>query len=252
MEWFKEKKLVLKVFIICRLFKGYILDGIPSLIELEEGEPKNVTALKNILSRGNEEFVSVLVHLSISDEQLIRRRAGQWLDPKTNILYSGAQVAYSRKRITEGWSEGPDDEAEAEDLYFKSTKVEIDEEEDEENEDKPIEQEKDIFRNRTTWPILSEEILNRLIKRPEDDPNNVAEQLNNYSLNEKWINQLRNDCFDPLNIINIDGSDHPDAILKNLLTRIDLLGLGVYRAPEIKILSQPEGGFRGNNFELIH
>lgn len=219
-------------------------------MELEDGEPKNISVLKDILSRGNQEFVSVLIHLSISDDQLIRRRAGQWLDPKTNLLYSGAQVVYSRKRISQGWNEGPDDEAEAEELYFKATKVEVEDDEDENegNEDKPVEQEIDIFRNRTTWPILSEEILNRLIKRPEDDPSNVAEQLKNYSTNEKWINQLRNDCFDPLNIINIDGSDHPDAILKNLLTRIDLLGLGIYRAPEIKILSQPEGGFRGKLF----
>jgi hypothetical protein len=32
--------------------------------------------------------------------------------------------------------------------------------------------------------------------------------------------------------------------MRNLLTRIDLLGLGVYKAPEIKVLAQLEGGFR--------
>lgn len=224
-------------------------------MELEEEEPKNIKVLREILSKGKDQFVSVLVHLSISDEQLIWRRAGQWLDPKTNLLYSGSQVAYSRRRISEGWNQGPDDEAEAEELYFKTAQIQADEEnedngEEEEEKEKPVQQEIDIFRNRITWPILSEEILNRLIKRPEDDPNSVAEQLNNYSLNEKWLTQLRNDCFDPLNIINIDGSDHPDAILKNLLTRIDFLGLGIYAAPEIKVLSQPDGGFRGNLFYI--
>ena len=143
----------------------------------------------------------------------------------------------------------------AEEEYFNRQKKGEEDEEDsgeEEDEDSKVPQnnegseEIDIFRNRTTWPILSEEILNRLLKRPEDDPNNVAEQLKNYSLNEKWLNQLRNDYFDSLHIINIDGSDHPDAILKNMLTRIELLGLSIFRAPEIKVLTPPEGGFRGN------
>jgi adenylate kinase family enzyme len=61
-------------------YKGYILDGIPILSIAE-----SIISFKNILLSGTNEFINVMVHLSIEDEVLVRRRAAQWLDPKSNF-----------------------------------------------------------------------------------------------------------------------------------------------------------------------
>jgi adenylate kinase family enzyme len=62
-------------------FKGYILDGIP--IHSSEASIRKV---REILQSGQDEYINVMIHLSIEDEVLVRRRAGQWLDPKSKYM----------------------------------------------------------------------------------------------------------------------------------------------------------------------
>lgn len=54
-----------------------------------------------------------------------------------------------------------------------------------------------------------------------------------------------------LRVIDVDATQHPETLLENLLTRIDSLGLSIYRAPEFKVLPPPEGGFRALNEDDI-
>ena len=169
------------------LFKGFVLDGFLSNTSGMDDTvmPPDMQALSDLIDKKSPNQIFVLVNLSISDENLIRRRAAQWLDPKTNTFYSGQQVAYSRKRRADGWIDGTPDEfalaeAKLEDASdAKENQAEGQNEENIEGEKENGEQEgkeEEVgdgikpqrvdrlamkLSNRSTWPILSEEILNR-------------------------------------------------------------------------------------------
>lgn len=72
----------------------------------------DIKMVHSLLAKHDPMHVPVLVHLRISDENLIRRRAGQWIDPVTGQGYPTQQVLYSRRRRNEGYVDGtPDTEA---------------------------------------------------------------------------------------------------------------------------------------------
>jgi adenylate kinase family enzyme len=62
-------------------FKGYILDGIPI-----HSSDASIRKVREILETGQDKYINVMVHLSIEDEVLVRRRAAQWLDPKSKYM----------------------------------------------------------------------------------------------------------------------------------------------------------------------
>ncbi len=163
------------------VFKGYVLDGVPGNLDEPDVEsqtsPRDIQVLTEILSQKAPNHVQILVNLSMSDEDLMCRKAAQWLDPKTNSVYCGQQISYSRQRRAAGWVDGSEDEvATAESKWFadqKSKAMEDDGADDELQEqreelgdteaEKPVvsAQEPSKLRSRTAWPILSDEVLAR-------------------------------------------------------------------------------------------
>jgi adenylate kinase family enzyme len=79
-------------------FKGYVLEGLPTTLQ-------DIELLKLAIEKQNQ--TPVIIQLHISDENLVRRRASQWVDPITFLTYSGQQVLYSRKRRHEVFSIKP-------------------------------------------------------------------------------------------------------------------------------------------------
>lgn len=164
------------------MFKGFVLDGLPGNLEEPSSESQNsppldIQVLKDILSQKAPNHIQILVNLTVSDEDLMCRRAAQWLDPKTNNVYSGQQISYSRQRRAAGWVDGAEDEvAVAEEKWHAQQKNNVTEEDGTEEElleqreelgdtsiDKPViaAQEPSKLRSRTTWPILPDEVLVR-------------------------------------------------------------------------------------------
>jgi adenylate/nucleoside-diphosphate kinase len=163
------------------VFKGYVLDGVPDNLEEPDLEtrqiPKDIQVIFDLLAQQAPNHIPILVNLTMSDEDLVCRKAAQWLDPKTNTIYSGQQISYSRQRRAAGWVDGTEDEvAVAEAKWEKEQNLDASDEtvdEDlimqrEELGDGSIEkaaakpaQDPPQLRSRTTWPILSDEILAR-------------------------------------------------------------------------------------------
>ena len=186
-------------------FKGFVFDGLPCGLHDQESEinldalPTDMSLLHKLVNEKEKTHIPVLIQLRISDENLIRRRAAQWLDPITNISYPGQQVLYSRQRRAQGWVDGqPNDQAfieaglkvpkEGQDGEDGDENQEDDEQEDEDHGDSEKTQVEDelnldldavsppesavrkeakkdpfLLKNKSTWTILSEQILNRYV-----------------------------------------------------------------------------------------
>jgi hypothetical protein len=94
------------------LFKGMVLDGLPCVERTESGKDSNVrdiAILNSIMKNKPANFRPVMINLDINDDDLIKRRRDQWIDPMTGFVYPGAQVEYSKRRRTEGWVDGEPD-----------------------------------------------------------------------------------------------------------------------------------------------
>ena len=66
----------------------------------------DLEALDRIMTSIPTTHFPILLNFQLSDENMLRRRAGEWLDPLTQILYPGDQIVYSRKRRAEGYKDG--------------------------------------------------------------------------------------------------------------------------------------------------
>eukprot|EP00842_Homolaphlyctis_polyrhiza_P006388 jgi/Hompol1/6750/HPOL_001194-RA len=270
-------------------FKGYVIDGLPCGLNTKkkidlEMLPLDMQILHRLLKDRGRTHIPVLVHLRISDENLVRRRAAQWYDPSTNIGYPGQQVLYSRLRRAQGWVDGQEDlvdlaETNANSKTPSKEKEGLDEaektdeqtggEKDElENDDldgdamnadanrRPVQSAQvsaqvklrpDVpIKNRTSWPILSEQILNRLVKKPEDGPEICEKELAEYALYEQALNELRTQHFDMLRVIDLDATVHPEVLFDQLKKTLDARNFSLFSKPiEAKRLPVPEGGLKG-------
>ncbi|KAL2914320.1 hypothetical protein HK105_206092 [Polyrhizophydium stewartii] len=290
-------------------FKGFVLDGLPCGLNTKktidpELLPLDMVVLHKLLQEHEATHVPVLVHLGISDDNLVRRRAAQWLDPVTNIGYPGQQVAYSRLRRAQGWVDGQEDEvavAEAA-AAVRANSADRDaladagasgtgaggddtaagagagedaaEKEAAEKEELDVDSEdadaadaraasaapqdaaalaaraklraQIAIKNKTTWPILSEQILDRLIKRPEDHPDASPLDLAEYAKYDRALSELRAKYFDMQHIIDLDATQHPDIVFDQLKKCLDARVFSLTNKPvEAKRLTPPEGGFKG-------
>ncbi|KAI8907080.1 hypothetical protein DFJ77DRAFT_476617 [Powellomyces hirtus] len=252
------------------LFRGYVLDGLPSgLLPTAPSSPDSastdptsddITLLNSILTENQPYFTPYLIDLSLSDDDLIRRRAGQWCDTETGILYPGAQVVFSRKRRAEGHGDEEahedddeeqqshdDEDGEDEDAEEKEDEEESgsdagsgsDASDDEEKKRKGKKKKKEVqvsLMNKVEWPLISMDILNRLVKRPEDSPEHVTHLLASYpttALTHLLSTHFRNAAAH--RIIPLDASQHPDILLPSLVARLDSLGVGLRVVPPKKI-----------------
>ncbi|KAJ3138794.1 adenylate kinase [Physocladia obscura] len=81
--------------------------------------------------------------------------------------------------------------------------------------------------NKSTWKILSQEVLDRLLKRPEDTPEIIRSEFDQFSVKKIEITKLKESFFDPLNIITLDATQHPDILLKSALNQLSSLGFSL-------------------------
>jgi hypothetical protein len=133
---------------------------------------KHLNALQDVISKYKN---CVLIDLRITTQDLIRRRAGLWTDPVTNITYPGQQVYYSKQRRQTGWTGDEEDEELIKEIQLtepvfraKAPEKKTEEDEFDGNENlkekvlPPAAQSKTYLPNRKCYPILSELILDRL------------------------------------------------------------------------------------------
>ncbi|KAJ3282849.1 adenylate kinase [Borealophlyctis nickersoniae] len=253
-------------------FKGYVFEALPFGLREHKVE-EDMKMLEDLVANRRPNHSPVLINLNIDDESLIRRRSSQWVDPVTGIMYPGAQVTYSRKMRAEGQAgdsaeegsggeEGEEGEADEEgSADDEESDVDDDDKDSQEDEDEDDDDEKKKKRrkksakgkveeiplvNKTVWPILSAEIIDRLIKRPEDNSELVARQLRVFSQEQETLNRFRQKHFDALHVIDLDASQHVDTLFENAMERIASLGYSIHcKAVLPQVLNPPEGGFRG-------
>ncbi|KAJ3156497.1 adenylate kinase [Geranomyces variabilis] len=237
------------------LFRGYVLDGIPSGIPptaSQSPSSPDIDLLSQILSSKQPYFVPYLVDLTLPDDDLIRRRAGQWVDPETGTLYPGAQVVFSRKKRADGQGGdgGVDQEGEHEDGEEadeeKSQKDDDEEADDDAGSDddegsqgsgkdgegkkqkkRPVKNTDPPLTNKVEWPLISMDILDRLVKRPEDSPANVRQQLAAFptdALSKLLASEFRGAASH--RVVTLDASQHPDVLVPSLISRLDALAVG--------------------------
>lgn len=102
------------------------------------------------------------------------------------------------------------------------------------------------LKNKMTWPILSDQVLNRLVKHPYDHPSFLKDELEKYAKCQEEINFFRERNFDVQNIVDLDASQHPDVVFDNLKNRMLIKGYSIYNPVIIpKKLYPLEGGFKG-------
>ncbi|KAI8894618.1 hypothetical protein BC833DRAFT_604251 [Globomyces pollinis-pini] len=243
-------------------FKGYILDGIPLP---SKGELSTIQMnFLNSLIKDNIKSNCVLVDLRMSDEDLIHRRASLWTDPVTNISYPGQQILYSRQRRNEGWVDGDEDTVFAAEQLEKTQELTdsgaptnddgpvLDEEAKDEDEEETEESKPQklvttpYIKNRRAYPILSEKVLDRLIKLPENFPENVAKDLELYDGFRNQLESFKKNRFSTLRVIDLDGTQHPDVLFEQLKVRMISRGFSVH-APLVEPikLASTDGGFKG-------
>ena len=245
-------------------FTGFVIDA------MDDVDLKLIKVAVN--KRG---IVPVIVQLHISDENLITRRAGRWMDPLTGKSYPGQQVLYSNKRILEGFKEGDVDlVAQAENLArspapipekqksMKDANENATEDQEEPTEIEILSSEEarikssqvkmptpttSTLANKKTWSILSISILNRLLKNPEDDPLFFQNRIQEYETIEKQIKEFRIEHFNILNIVDLDATQHPDTVFEQMQKRMLIRGYSIFNPVILPIVLQPqEGGLKGN------
>ncbi|KAI8608195.1 hypothetical protein BC830DRAFT_1156309 [Chytriomyces sp. MP71] len=249
-----------------------------------EVEFPDLVLLEKLVQHKPPHFKLILVWMKMRDADLMTRRVGQWVDPVTGNLYPGAQVEYSKRRRAEGWVDGTPDvlydaelDVELKTWNFevedaKKVKVPADEEEENDADDagdgeegdegggdegeggegakrskaKTVNAERFRLANKTVWTIVSKEILDRLVKRPEDVPENLAVEISRYQSKKAAIRRLQEKLFDPFHTITMDASQHPDILLRNAMNRLGTMGFSLLEKPvSTKRLDVPPAFFQG-------
>lgn len=161
------------------VYRGYVLEGLPyPLSSSPDTDSMDLNYLTSLIKSSPSHHIPVLINLNITDDDLVRRRAAQWVDMETGIVYPGAQVVWSRKKRVE---KGTDDEegSEAEGSEKDSEEEDDDdsekgdEEDDEEDEEGSEDGEKKAKKtkgkgeeniglvNKVEWPLIPMEVLER-------------------------------------------------------------------------------------------
>ena len=229
-------------------FRGLVLDGLPNTLD-----ERDMLLIQQAASQTGH--VPVFIQLNISDDNLLRRRAARWIDPLTNEGYSGAQVLYSRQRRADGYVDGEEDTVGVEErqALYEPRPVPVNSLEDK----KPEEGEEEVpivvptkrpiaIKNQTSWVILSEQILSRLIKDPFDDPVFFKEHIERYNKAQKALDDFRNHHFNILNIVDLDATQHPDLMFDQMKKIMLFRGYSVFNPVILpKKIASVDGGFKG-------
>ncbi|XP_018429496.1 PREDICTED: adenylate kinase 9 [Nanorana parkeri] len=170
---------------------GYVFCGLPSLSEEYMKITEQISLIKNLKLKPD-----VIINIKCPDKDLSKRLAGQKQDPETGSVYQ-----------CEDW-----------DPAFKEKNRKSQEGEGEEEEEEELEEEGEETEN-------IKEILDRLVHRPEDFPENVEERIRLYKDTIlRPVEDLMID-HDPQYVIELDGNKKPEELFVSVSARLEYLSL---------------------------
>ncbi|XP_077977825.1 adenylate kinase 9-like isoform X2 [Glandiceps talaboti] len=179
---------------------GYVLDGFPSLSEEYMRVVDQLELVKNW--KHKPDFI---VNLKVPDSDLHYRRTGQRVDPLTNEMY-----------VKDQWDpEKPEPEPEKEEG----------EEEEEMEEEEEGEEEMGEEEGEEETVEVGFEIIERLVKRPEDLPQQVDENIQTYK--DMMLRVLEDYMadHDQQYVIEIDSNKNANQVFKDLQTKLNTFTL---------------------------
>jgi len=173
---------------------GYVMDDFPCLSEEFMSIKDQLELIKSWKLKPD-----FLINLRIPDKDIERRRLGQKIDPTTLDIY--IKEVYAPDIPDTPMTPDKDEEEE-------------EEEEEEEGEDQQI--------NEDEEPVieLPLEVLERLIKRPEDLPKQTEENLGKYKTNMLRILEDYMADHDQQYLIEMDGNQTVLTLFKQLMQKL--------------------------------
>ncbi|XP_075253347.1 adenylate kinase 9-like [Convolutriloba macropyga] len=189
---------------------GYILDGFPCLSEEYMSYSDQMNMLKNLTLKPD-----VIINLRIPDMDLVNRRSGNKVDPMTNISYPKDKYAPEKG---EGKKRGDSLEGEAEE---GGEEEEANEEEEEEQT--PVEEEDEYTAFDEDSGELEEEVIQRLVTRPEDFPENVSASISSFK--DQLLTPIEDLMFDhdPQNLIEINAILNEKTVFRQIMQKLTML-----------------------------
>ncbi|KAM4771030.1 adenylate kinase 9 [Rhinophrynus dorsalis] len=170
---------------------GYVLCGFPSLCEEYVKIPEQIELIKNFKLTPD-----VIINIKCPDKDLSKRLCGQKQDPDTGTIYQHEDWDTNLREKQEKGQEGE----------------EVGEEEEEQEEEE--EDSQDV-----------KKVLDRLLFRPEDFPENVDERIKLYK--DTLLRPVEDLIIDhnPQYLIELDGNKKTDELFRSVLSRLESLGL---------------------------
>ncbi|XP_069090617.1 adenylate kinase 9 isoform X2 [Pleurodeles waltl] len=188
---------------------GYVLCGFPSLTEEHLKINEQIDLIKNLPLTPD-----IIINIKCPDYDLNQRLSGLKQDPATGHVYQREQwdpiiLEQNKKKK----KQGTEDQAEEEE----------EEQEEEEGEDTAV----------------SKEILENLVRRPEDFPENIDSKVKLYKNTVlRPLEDLMMD-HDPQYRFELDGNKKADELFVSVLSRLEFLGVRT-GAPVIKLQAAEE------------
>ncbi|KAH9524991.1 Adenylate kinase 9, partial [Bulinus truncatus] len=170
---------------------GYVLDDLPCISEELMSVRDQIEMIKNW--KLTPDFI---INIRIPDKDIETRRMGQKLDPQNGEIYPKEIYAPEKKVITEHVKENLNEEEEA--------------------EEEELGEEEELVDNIE----LAVEVLQRLVRRPEDMPEYVADNINKYRNNMLKILEEYMADHDQQYLVELDGNESPLNIFKQLMQKL--------------------------------
>ncbi|XP_053568148.1 adenylate kinase 9 [Bombina bombina] len=170
---------------------GYVLCGFPSLSEEYAKIPEQIALIKSFKLQPD-----VIINIKCPDKDLCKRLSGQKQDPETGHIYQH-----------EDWN-----------LAVKEQKKNLQRDEEEEEEEEEMEEEEEDKQD-------IKEVLQHLVIRPEDFPENADERIRLYK--DILLRPLEDLMIDhnPQYLIELDGNKKTDELFSFVFPRLESLGL---------------------------
>ncbi|XP_033125059.1 adenylate kinase 9-like isoform X4 [Anneissia japonica] len=184
---------------------GYVLDGFPSLSEDYMTIPDQLELVKNWNLKPD-----FIINIKIPDNDLYERRVNQRVDSLTGNIYTKEVWSPEKSDTSQVIKDGDEDE-----------EGEEEEDEEEEEEAEPIEEEGEI----DAVPELSFEILERLVRRPEDLAAYVTANIKSYKNGMLRLYEDYMADHDQQYLIELDGNKTPGTLFKDLMLKLNTFTL---------------------------
>ncbi|XP_078504661.1 adenylate kinase 9 isoform X3 [Lissotriton helveticus] len=205
------KLIVDKIHTAAVAHLGYVLCGFPSLSEEYLKINEQLDLIQNLPLTPD-----IIINIKCPDYDLNQRLSGQKQDPETGQVYQREQwdtiiLELNKKKVKQGGEEQAEEEEE--------------EQEEEEGE----------------ATAISKEILENLVRRPEDFPENIDSKVKLYK--ETVLRPLEDLMMehDPQYRFELDGNKKAEELYVSVLSRLEFLGVPP-GAPVIKLQAAEEEG----------